>query len=321
VSKLDSRLPARYKVDHLDDGVSVVICTRDRPDDLRHALVSVLNSSYRDFELIVVDQSTTELSKSLVEESTAVDNRIRYIRDPGKGLSRARNIGSMRSGGQIIVFTDDDCRVNYDWLELMVAGLREDRSAGLAYGTVEPVPHDTRTGFIVGFAPMRRRRLIGRLGKLHDSGIGASMAIRREVLTRVGPFDEMLGAGAYLSSAEDCDMAYRILAGGFALLHLPEAKVLHYGWRDFQSGRNLMRRTYVAVGAAYTKPLRTGDLVGALLLGRELAMAIGTVAQALIRRQRPLGVGRLVALFVGILKSFELPVQNRPLVYKSLETP
>jgi glycosyltransferase involved in cell wall biosynthesis len=299
----------------------VVVCTKDRPDDLRRAVLSILRSSYGDFELVVIDQSMTDLSKAIVEGVAAGDNRVCYLRDTGVGASRARNIGLSNTRGDIVAFTDDDCEVERDWLQVMVGALREDHAAGLAYGAVHPVPHDTRLGFIVGFTPEKRRRLTGRIGKLRDAGIGASMAMRREAVSRVGPFDEMLGPGAYLISAEDCDMTYRFLADGYAVLHLPDARVLHYGWRDFGSGRTLMRRTYVAVAAAYTKPLRAGDPVGALLLGHELLLALATVGGALLRRRGPFGFGRLAALFVGVVKSFELGLQNRPLLFKAPKSP
>jgi GT2 family glycosyltransferase len=295
--------------------VSVVVITRNRPRDLAVCLSSLLKQEFQDFELVVVDQSSDATSRDLVQRFAASDCRLRHIPDHGKGAARARNLGTAGTSSEIVVFTDDDCQAKPDWLASIVQSLVDDPAAGMAYGSVIPAPHDARDGFIVGFRPSHRTRLYGRLAKLRDCGISANVAVRRTALVTTGGFDEMLGPGGYFSCAEDFDLTYRVLAHGFAVLHVPEAHVLHHGLRDWQSGSALVNSTYVAIGAAYMKHVRLHDFVGLALLTNEVWLAVTNVARHLVRRKGPLGFGRLRSLLVGALRSFELPIERDYAVY------
>jgi GT2 family glycosyltransferase len=307
--------------DGSEETVAVVVITRDRPADLERCLDAVLASNFEDFELAVVDQSVrSNASAELVEGRAAHDPRVRLIRDSGKGAARARNVGARATTGDLIVFTDDDTQADPTWLGLMVRALREDPRAGMAYGSVIPAPHDPREGFIVGFTPARRARLSGKLAKLRDAGISANVALRRAALESAGGFDELLGPGSYFPCAEDFDLTFRILARGYAVLHRPDARVLHYGLRDWQSGSGLIHGTYVAIGAAYMKHVRLRDPVGILLLLQELYRAFANIAINLARRSGPFGFGRLSGLLVGVFRSFELDVERRRAVYAARGT-
>jgi GT2 family glycosyltransferase len=293
---------------------AVIVCTRDRPEQLEGSLRAILASDFGPFELLVVDQSRDAGAlKSISARLT--DGRLRVIRDEGAGLSRARNAGIAASRSEFVVFTDDDCEPRADWLQRVVGALEGDESAGVVFGTVSPAPCDPRDGFIVGYAPLGRRRLRGRLAKRHDGGIGANMAFRRAALEAVGPFDELLGAGGYYPSCEDGDMAYRVLCAGWSLLHEPDAVVVHYGLRDWSSGSDLTRRTYMAVAAAYTKHARCGDPVGAFLVAHSAWLAAVNIAASAAKRRRPLGIRRLTAHATGIRRSFEMGVDRERRLY------
>ena len=298
--------------------ISVVVITRDRPHDFERCLNAVLASTLIDFDLVVVDQSTQPGAAEHVRWCTASDVRASYVRDTGKGAARARNLGTRHTRGEIIAFTDDDCEPAPDWLDTLFRALRDDTGAGIAFGTVTPAPHDPREGFIIGFEPRHRLRLKGRLAKLRDEGISANVAMRRTALEATGGFDEMLGPGSYFPCAEDYDLTYRVLSKGYAVVHVPEARVVHYGLRDWASGSLLVRRTYIAIGAAYTKHLRSGDLVSLGLLVQEVGRAVNNIVRHLVNHRGPYGVGRLAGLLVGIWRSFELQVDRKQAVYKPL---
>ncbi len=295
--------------------VSVVVCTRDRPEQLGPALDAVLGSERSDFELIVVDQSESDASAHLVRALAEADARLRYLHDDGVGASRARNIGAALATGEIIAFTDDDCRPEPSWLGNVADAMAGDARAGIAFGTVTPAPCDPAEGYIVGYTPPRRQRLTGRFAKRMDGGIGANMAVRREAFERAGGFDEMLGPGSYFPSCEEGDLAYRVLRDGWALWHLPEARVVHYGLRDWASGSALTRRTYIGVAAAYMKHARRRDIVGAFLVLQSFGMSLAHVLGSVAHRRRPIGLGRLLAHFTGVRRSFELNVDPRSLMY------
>jgi GT2 family glycosyltransferase len=298
--------------------VSVVVITRDRPRDLEVCLPAVLASDFGEFELVVVDQSRDSASALIVEQLARADTRVHLVRDTGTGAARARNIGTAATRSEFVVFTDDDCQPDPSWLGRLYESLRRDPTAGMAYGSVIPAPHDPRDGFIVGFAPPTPLRLSGRLAKLRDTGISASVALRRSALEATGGFDEMLGPGGYFPCAEDYDLAYRVLVRGFALLHVPEARTTHHGLRDWKSGSGLIQRTYVAIGAAYMKHIRLRDPVGLLLLLQELLRAFANLTHNVAHRSRPFGFGRLRGLVIGTLRSFELGVERPRATYSHL---
>ena len=94
--------------------LSVLICTRNRPEKLRRAVASVLANSVSNFELIVVDQSTDQLSAEVM--ASFGDGRIRYLRTPTVGLAISRNIAIRAARADTLVFTDDDCVCDREWL-------------------------------------------------------------------------------------------------------------------------------------------------------------------------------------------------------------
>ncbi len=296
--------------------VSIVVITRNRPRDLEVCLASLVNQQFRDFELVVVDQSSDTTSRELVSRLAEVDARISYVRDTGKGAARARNVGTAATSGDVVFFTDDDCEADPDCVGTLVQSLVEDPRAGMAYGSVIPAPHKPEDGFIIGFRPTQRARLSGRLAKLRDCGISANVVVRREALLASNGFDEMLGPGSYFPCAEDFDLTYRVLSHAWAVLHIPEARVVHYGLRDWESGRALINSTYMAVGAAYMKHVRLHDIVGLALLGNEVGLALGNLVRHVVRRKGPYGLGRLRSLMVGARRSFELPIEPRYALYR-----
>jgi GT2 family glycosyltransferase len=194
--------------------------------------------------------------------------------------------------------------------------LEADASAGLAFGSVVPMEHDHEKGFIVGYRVTDFRKLRGRVAKLQDGGIGANMAVRTTVARNLG-FDSMLGAGGYFPSCEDGDFTYRVLRAGYSVAHIPGSSVDHFGYRDMDSGRNLTRQTYMAIGAAYFKHVRTGDPIALLILGHVYLLALRQMSVNLIRRRRPFGLRRPWDVSRGILKSFELSVDRRRALYEN----
>ena len=124
--------------------LSVLICTRNRPDKLKRAVDSVLSNSFTDFELIVVDQSTDEKSKELL--ATLGDKRLQYIPTNTIGLSISRNIAVRCSRAEIVVYTDDDCICDREWLGSIDAEFAADPTVQAVYGRV--IPYGRHEGMI-----------------------------------------------------------------------------------------------------------------------------------------------------------------------------
>src|SRR5262249_36355071 len=98
--------------------ISVLVCTRNRGGRIAPCVRSILARPGADMELLVVDQSADEETRRGLEGIR--DPRLRYLRTPTRGLARARNVGIRASSGPIVLFTDDDCIAEPDWVGAVI---------------------------------------------------------------------------------------------------------------------------------------------------------------------------------------------------------
>ena len=123
--------------------VSVVIPTHNRANLVGRAIQSVLDQTYRDFELIVVDDASTDGTEEVTKALN--DNRIRYIHHMmNRGASGARNTGIENANGEYIAFLNDDDEWLPEYLDQMISFLEaKDRSIGLVYCPFYRIDPDT----------------------------------------------------------------------------------------------------------------------------------------------------------------------------------
>jgi glycosyltransferase involved in cell wall biosynthesis len=114
--------------------LTVVICTYNRAERLPAAVRSVLEQTFTDFELVVVDDGSTDDTRSVVV--AMADPRIRYLYRTNGGLSAARNSGVDAARGEAVVFLDDDDAALPFWLERLAAALRDPRCAFVSCGAI-----------------------------------------------------------------------------------------------------------------------------------------------------------------------------------------
>ena len=98
---------------------SVILCTHNRGPLIETTIQSVLEQDFpaAGFEILVVDNASNDATPALLRAIAARHaGRIRIVREPRLGLSRARNLGIRESRGEVIAFTDDDARVTPRWL-------------------------------------------------------------------------------------------------------------------------------------------------------------------------------------------------------------
>ena len=297
--------------------VSVLIATRERPGQLAACLPLVLANDYPDFELVVVDQSVADESRIAVE--ALADSRLRYERQHGAGLSRARNAAIESARGELFAFTDDDCRVPSDWLRRIVELFDREPRLGMIFGAFVPMPHDPLELFVPGFMPSRSRRLSGRLAtRLGRSEAGGNMAIRRTTIEAVGPFDPCFGPGGRYPGGDDSDMNDRVLRAGFAVAHDPANAVQHRGARAYAGGsaRRLLLDGSLARGALIAKDLRCGNPIAPYRLGAFLAGDGWAIARNLASGRRHSGAGRLRATLVGFARGLRQPLDRRRQLFR-----
>ncbi|PSN15523.1 glycosyltransferase, partial [filamentous cyanobacterium CCP5] len=94
--------------------ISVIICTHNRDSYLGLAIASALGQDFGGFEVIVVDNASTDSTRTVVESFD--DSRLIYLYEPVLGLSVARNRGATEAQGEILLYLDDDAKAGSGWL-------------------------------------------------------------------------------------------------------------------------------------------------------------------------------------------------------------
>jgi glycosyltransferase involved in cell wall biosynthesis len=245
--------------------VSVIICTRNRPDLIGSAIQSVLDNNYAKFDVVVVDQSDNQDTRDIVNGIVSV-HQLHYIHTRIAGLSRAYNIGIRQSTGEILAFTDDDCVAPTNWIESIAEAFESEPDAEMLYGQVlRPDSLRFSTDALPTLAIDHKRRL-SREDGFRIYGMGANFAARRTLFDRIGYFDEVLGGGGPLKSSQDFDLQYRAFLGGATILLSPTVVVDHYGVRNPKQWPATERAYGFGDGAFYFKHVRCGDLLALRLM-------------------------------------------------------
>jgi glycosyltransferase involved in cell wall biosynthesis len=291
--------------------ISVVIPTRGRPDLIGRSVRAVLMNDHPDFDVTVVDQSDEPDTGTVVTEIARSDSRLRYVHTMPPGLSRAYNVGASLTSGPILAFTDDDCVARPDWVSAIARAFAQEPQGELLYGRVA-LPADLVA--VAGEVPVlpiaRAERLDPRHGfRLY--GMGANFAVRRQLLTRLGGFDEILGGGGPLRSSQDFDLQYRAYLAGASVLLRPDVSVDHYGLRTAAQWPATQRAYGIGDGAFYMKHVRCGDARAVSMLARRLTRTAARQLRHLLDPSRPSHAPYLRAVIEGMRLSTHYPV-DRP---------
>lgn len=215
--------------------VSVVIPTLNRPEPLLGTLGSLLNQTWDDYEIIVVDQSpepNREVEKML---STAPRN-VRYFWVDSVGSPAARNYGIEWATGEVVLSCDDDIIAHPTLIECHVKDY-EDASIGGVAGRVlsprdKPLTKRSRVGTFNRWTGSLTAHFNATTRTDVDHVLGANASFRRDVLRQVGGFDPAFSGTGFF---EEADLSLRIKAAGYRLVFDPTAVVQHL---QFGSGGN-----------------------------------------------------------------------------------
>lgn len=230
-------------------GVSVVVCSRNRPTQLTECLGRLAEVLRPEDELIVVD-SASDTGETLAV-ARAADAAV-AVRVEQPGLSRARNAGVRSATRAVVVFTDDDCTPLAGWAAALESEFA-DAEVGLVTGAVRPHGSGFTSGKTSG------QRVVYRYPTAGDQiGHGANMAVRRTLIEQLGGFDETLGAGATMRSADDWDVFFRVLRAGHTVVYTPDSVVLHHQWRSNREALGTRHGYAIGAGALAVKLRRLG---------------------------------------------------------------
>jgi len=257
---------------HIADGnaeptpsVTLAICTRNRPDDLRRCLEGLVRLPDDGQELLVIDNAPSNDAARYV---VANFNRVHYVREDQPGLNAARNRALREAHCDIVAFADDDTTPDREWLRALRRNFH-DPLVFCVTGLTMPAELETPAQeWFQWHSPFGRgfhRRVFE--ATTHDPmlgglvGAGANMAVRRAALDSVGPFDEALDAGTPTHSGGDAEFFSRMLGRGYRIVYEPAALNWHYHRRMWKELRRTLFGYGVGVSAAWTALLlREGEV-------------------------------------------------------------
>jgi glycosyltransferase involved in cell wall biosynthesis len=232
--------------------LSLIVCTRNRAVRLDAFFQAVGGMRARaSWELVIVDNGSTDDTPSRLETlARSLDAPVTIVREPRAGLGRARNAGVRAARGALLAFTDDDCYPAIDYVDRVVDAFvnRERAFIGGRILLYDEKDHPITIRADTTPIPIPPRTVV-------PTGLvqGANMAFRREVLERIGGFDDALGPGTPFCN-DDVDAVARASAAGFAGSYVPEPLVHHHhGRRDPADIAALWRSYDHGRGAYYAK--------------------------------------------------------------------
>jgi len=198
--------------------VSVIVLTFNRMRTLESCLKSLYNMNYplSKFEVIVIDGGSTDGTTKMFSKKFP---NVRLFLEKNKGRPVARNKGWKYAKGQIVVYTDDDCRVDENWLRFLVSGF-DSKETGAVGGPLLLLHQPKSIRNIFKGTPMGEFYL-GDKKILTEELITANLAVKREVFER-NRFDETL-----IHDLEDIDFCRSLMSTGYDLVYLPQAIVHH----------------------------------------------------------------------------------------------
>lgn len=192
--------------------VSVIIPTYNRAGQLKDCLASLFNQTYKKFEVIIVDDGSTDGTESLVKFLQKKYKYLKYLKQKNKGPAAARNLGVEKSKGSILAFTDDDCIVSKTWLEnasksdFQIVGGKTD---------------------VLDYASSLVFKYLAKLSIMEKGKIiflpTNNLAVKRFVFKKVGLFDETNPNAA----GEDTEWCWRAFKKNFSLKLNQNIEVMH----------------------------------------------------------------------------------------------
>lgn len=281
--------------------VSVIVPVYGAAEGLGECLDRLAAQTYPSdrYEVIVVDNGSPSI------EAVVRGREVRVLREPRPGSYTARNTGIRHAAGEVFAFTDDDCLPEADWLAHGVAALGSAGSTGIVageIGIVAPRP--------AGVAPATYAysAIYSFRGRKDGPTYGATanLFVRRDVMERLGPFDERLLSGG------DWMWGFRAGQQGVATRFHDDVRVLH---RVRPTVAAIVKRELRLAGGSQMRRERPGSLrtlagqvvnIGYEELVRRLVWSLRLLRQPEIRltaRERVKVAG--IVLLVQVLRTFE----------------
>ncbi len=235
--------------------VSIIVCTHNRADSLNKlCLASISNLEYDNYEVVVIDDNSTDNTSQVVEKYKGIIKPLIYVKSTRKHcLSYLRNLGIKHSNGEILAFTDDDCIVDRYWLREIVRPYLKQPDI-MAVGGKAYIGNTKQT--------------FNEEGDVFGLILGCNMSFRREIFKKF-VFDE--GVSYFGSMGDESDILLRI-KDKFRIFYNPNAVVWHFR-KPAKYRKNEKFSMNVNCGYIYLKSLKIMDyykiFFNVLLFGKE----------------------------------------------------
>jgi len=196
--------------------ISVVVCTYNGSRTIRECLQGLSRLDYPDYEVIVVNDGSTDDTAKIIREFDVV-----RIDTSNHGLSHARNLGARAAGGQIVAYIDDDAWPDPEWLKHLARLFESSEHVGIGGPNVAPAG-DGPIAECIAHAPGGPNHVL--LTDFVAEHIpGCNMAFRKSALDAIGGFDPQ-----FRIAGDDVDLCWRLQDAGGTLGFCPAAMVWHH---------------------------------------------------------------------------------------------
>jgi glycosyltransferase involved in cell wall biosynthesis len=243
--------------------LSVIVVTKNRARHIMPCLDSIAAAfalaAPLDAEIVIVDNGSADNTAAMIDgwaRANAVP--IQALSHPGPGKSRGLNLALRAAKGDLLAFTDDDCRLHPEYVNDLLRHDAADTDFVLRGGRVE-LGDPTDLPLAINTSPTPKRwslALSTRDDFLGGELKGCNLTMRRALVESLGTFDEDFGPGSRLGSGDDSEYILRAYLNGITLEYVPDMTVLHHhGRKTSEEGRAVVRRYLIGNGGLHAKYL------------------------------------------------------------------
>ena len=214
--------------------IAAIICTHNRDSYLGSAIDSLLKQDWDNYEVLVIDNASSDRTKEVVE-SRLGDPRLKYYYEPVLGLSVARNRGAKETTAPILAYLDDDAEASPHWLRVITEAYQNNDKLAIAGGKVTLIwpegitpPKWISPDMAGGLGAYDLGKEVVYIDNPNLTPRGLNYSLRRTFLEEIGGFDPNLGrVGKNLLSNEELYMTELAIKKGWQVAYLPDALVAH----------------------------------------------------------------------------------------------
>lgn len=278
---------------------SFIIGTLNRTKELEYCLKSLMNQIYKNFEIIIIDQSDNDLTEKMIalfESENIVYKHVEFC-----GLSRARNAALRLATGDYICLTDDDAYYHQDYLVNLVKHFQKCDStiiSGYMWNAVENID-------FIDYSKLKIDRSLSTRQIIRKCPSPA-ITFPKKIVDEIGMFDEDFGVGAKYGAGEETDFLLRAFWHGYNTIYYRDIKVDHPHknaliFKDESSEEHKVYNYSFGIGAMYRKQFAIGKKSKLLIPWTE-QLVKNTVKSILHRKNAKIVMNRFIQGF----KSYSL---------------